>query len=207
MAKQALIDITPHKSIMRKIAQTGYKAEDAIAELVDNAIDARGDNLNVDITLSPDRIIVADNGCGMDFETASNAMKLGFSTKKGQLGEFGLGLKTSALSMGGRFLLSTAQAGSPEEYSVAFDIEDWLEHGSWSGHVMDITEKENPEKSGTKVTIELLKFPVNEKLLERIRNHLGIRFGPYISSGNVSISVNGSLCTPETPLLTSEGKK
>ena len=35
------IDITPHRSIMCKISQTGYSVQEAISELIDNSIDAR----------------------------------------------------------------------------------------------------------------------------------------------------------------------
>lgn len=39
--EKKLIDITPHRSILTKIAQTGYSIQEALSELIDNAIDAR----------------------------------------------------------------------------------------------------------------------------------------------------------------------
>ena len=58
------IDITPDISLMPKLSFTGYSAPQAIAELVDNSIDARieGLKLKVSVTIKKDSITVADNG-------------------------------------------------------------------------------------------------------------------------------------------------
>jgi len=91
------IDISPHRSILTKISQTGYSIQEAISELIDNAIDARitNEKLDVSIDITHDSVTINDNGKGMTEEQAVKAIRLGFSEKKGQLGEFGLGLKTS----------------------------------------------------------------------------------------------------------------
>ena len=92
---------------MPKIGQAGYSISQAIAELVDNSIDARedGKTLTVEIFFDSDKGIVevSDDGVGMDEQTAANSMKLAHSAKKNKLGEFGLGLKTAATSLGKNF--------------------------------------------------------------------------------------------------------
>lgn len=35
------VDITPDKSLIKKLGLTGYRSEQAIAELIDNSIDGR----------------------------------------------------------------------------------------------------------------------------------------------------------------------
>ena len=103
--RETQVDITPDKSLMPKMAQTGYSFVQAISELVDNSIDARleGEPLQVKVELKKDSIQVMDNGTGMTEGEAARCLKLAHSTKKGKLGEFGLGLKTACLSLGRRF--------------------------------------------------------------------------------------------------------
>src|SRR3989338_11134750 len=117
------IDISPHRSILTKIAQTGYSIQEAISELIDNAIDARlpDNKLTVSVDISPDMIVISDTGSVMNEEQAAKSIRLGFSEKKGQLGEFGLGLKTSTSFLGKSFTIITTPIGHSEEYILEYD--------------------------------------------------------------------------------------
>ena len=132
------INILPHRSLMPKIGQTGYSVLQAISELVDNSIDAREDGkvLTVEIFFDNDKgmVEISDNGVGMDEQTAANSMKLAHSAKKNNLGEFGLGLKTAATSLGKNFQIATTQKGNDEEYILEYDEEKWLKSGDWTKH-------------------------------------------------------------------------
>src|SRR5579863_8282989 len=101
------INILPDRSLMPKIGQTGYSVSQAIAEMVDNSIDARkeGKLLTVEVSLNADKgfVQVSDDGVGMSEDTAANSIRLAHSAKKNKLGEFGLGLKTAATSLGKQF--------------------------------------------------------------------------------------------------------
>src|SRR6185437_13263869 len=134
-----------------------YTVSQAIAELVDNAIDARKDrkSLPVEVIFDSQRKLlqVKDDGTGMDEQTAANAMRLAHSDKKGRLGEFGLGLKTAATSLGKSFEVRTTQEGSSEEYIVSYDEADWLDRGDWNKHEMKIKKGVDSKRSGTIITI------------------------------------------------------
>ena len=110
------IDISPHRSILTKISQTGYSIQEALSELIDNAIDARIPNqkLTVSIDITEDAVVINDNARGMTEDQAAKAIRLGFSEKQGQLGEFGLGLKTSTSFLGRGFTLITTPQDSDE---------------------------------------------------------------------------------------------
>lgn len=41
MTRTIPVDITPDKSLIKKLGLVGYRTEQAVAELVDNSIDAR----------------------------------------------------------------------------------------------------------------------------------------------------------------------
>jgi hypothetical protein len=201
------IDITPHKSLMPKIGQAGYSMSQAISELIDNSLDARfdGKTLTVKVTLKNSFIEVEDDGKGMDESTAEKSLKLAYSEKKNQLGEFGLGMKTACQSLGKKFTVLTTQKGSDEEYSLEFDEEEWLKNGDWTKHAM-IVSKTDKEKSGTVVRVEKLrKFYPN--LVTNLKEELSLRFAPYINNGELKLTVNSVVCVPKEIELTEDGKE
>ena len=73
-----LVDITPDKSLVKKLGLSGYRTEQALAELVDNSIDARIDGARETVAVLLDfdgrRIVVSDDGRGMDGERLAGAM-------------------------------------------------------------------------------------------------------------------------------------
>ncbi len=102
----------------------------AIADIIDNSVDAGASviGLTTDwITAEkkkktnyaqddkgPLKIILSDNGCGMDKDRLIEAFKLGADSNKGSvsyLGCFGIGLKQSALSFCRKFIVITRNGG------------------------------------------------------------------------------------------------
>lgn len=195
------IDILPDRSLMPKIGQTGYSVSQAIAELVDNSIDARSENqvLSVEIFLDPNKkmVEVSDDGVGMNEVTAANSIKLAHSTKKNMLGEFGLGLKTAATSLGKEFQVITTQKGSNEEYILEYNEEKWLKFGDWTKHEMKIKTGVDKKRSGTTIRIKGLRFSIYPNLSGNIRKDLATRFAPFIENGEVKIKVGTKWCEPE----------
>jgi len=194
------INITPHRSLMPKLGQTGYSISQAISELVDNSIDAReeGHLLTVEILFDANKkmIQVSDNGIGMNEETAANSIRLAQSSKINQLGEFGLGLKTAATSLGKVFEVLTTQKGNDEEYILEYDEDQWLKSGDWTKYKMKIKSGIDKRRSGTTICIKNLKFKIYPNLPGKIREDLSIRFAPYIENGEVRIKINTKWCEP-----------
>ena len=195
------INILPDRSLMPKIGQTGYSISQAISELVDNSIDAReeGKALTVEISFDSDKdmVEVSDDGTGMDEQAAANSIKLAHSSKKNKLGEFGLGLKTAATSLGKNFQIITTQIGIDEEYILEYDEEKWLKSGDWTKHEMKIKSGVDKKNSGTTVRIKDLRFSIYPNLPGNIRKELATRFAPFIENGEVKIKVNTKWCVPE----------
>lgn len=207
-ARQETIDITPDKSLMPKLASSGYSFVQAVSELVDNSIDARneGQRLRIKIELGRDHIQVLDDGKGMTRREAAACLKLAYSEKEGKLGEFGLGLKTACLSLGKRFKVWTTSGALPESYLIEFDEDRWADPSSgWTGYPLTVLSKRSPESHGTTVKVDRLKV----KTLGRstnLRETLAVRFAPFILSGEIQIEVNRKNCKPIEPGLTDEGK-
>jgi len=202
------IDITPHRSILTKISQTGYSIQEALSELIDNAIDARINNkkMHVTVDISANTIVVIDDGIGMTEDLAAKSIRLGFSEKKQQLGEFGLGLKTSTSFLGHGFTLTTTPVGCDEEYSISYDADDWLDHGDWYKYPFTIRKGVDPNKSGTKVEIHRVKVHITDKLLSSIKEEFGLRFGPFIKNDELDLVFNGNSCSSFEPVILDGGK-
>ena len=54
MARTIPVDVTPDKSLIKKLGLVGYRTDQAVAELVDNSIDARIEGETCRISLQLD---------------------------------------------------------------------------------------------------------------------------------------------------------
>ena len=104
--------------MVNALRQLGYTNYSAIADIIDNSIEGEVGAKNVFIDLikcEEDRttfsdILISDDGCGMDEEKVHSCMKLGSRTGKDyehNLGVYGAGLKTAAISIGKRLTVHT----------------------------------------------------------------------------------------------------
>lgn len=90
----------------------------AIADLVDNSIDARATQVLIRFVLREGRavgLLVVDNGCGMDADTVDEAM--GYARRReyapGDLGHFGIGMKAASLSQADTLWVWSHRYGCP----------------------------------------------------------------------------------------------
>lgn len=105
MKTNELLEVIPDPvSLMESMRAVGYTAEAAVADIIDNSLSAGASQIHVlyDASGAP-FVAIYDNGCGMSQSELTNAMRHGStdpSVKRaaGDLGRFGLGLKTASLS-------------------------------------------------------------------------------------------------------------
>jgi len=192
-----IIDVTPHQSLMPKLGKSGYSIPQAIAELVDNAIDARieGALLHVSVKIGKNEISVADDGLGMDRREIQDAMVLGKSQKFNKLGEFGLGLKTSCTNLGRQFRVMTSKLGEPYEYVVEYDESRWQSADNHWELELGVRDAD-PASHFTIVQVSSLNkyYP---GLVDAVVRDLQQRFAPFIGDGSVTLKVNTKTCKPE----------
>lgn len=120
------------KQTVLSIRDTGYKSTDyAIAELIDNAVDAKAQNVTVAIveeqvdtgvrlTKKVTEIAVIDDGDGMTTELANLALSFGGSgdyNNRTNIGRFGMGLPQASVSQCKRTELWTWQESTLENAS------------------------------------------------------------------------------------------
>jgi hypothetical protein len=102
-------------ALLEALRGLGYSTATALADIIDNSIAAGADQ--VDVTFGwrghDSFIAVLDNGTGMDRAALERAMKIGeidplAQRSAGDLGRFGLGLKTASFSQGRRLTVATS---------------------------------------------------------------------------------------------------
>src|SRR5829696_5680723 len=97
--------------LMSSLRDIGYDLPAAVADLVDNSLDAQAQNVYVDVEHDRDGgwIRIADDGEGMTEGVLDEAMRYGSSRHYAgrDLGHFGLGLKTASLSQCRRLTVAT----------------------------------------------------------------------------------------------------
>lgn len=96
------IQLKPDAGLVKSLG-AHHTFESAIADLVDNCLDAEATQISVRLLTKDDRLVqveVFDNGKGMDAAAADKAMTLGFQREYGDndLGHFGIGLKAASFS-------------------------------------------------------------------------------------------------------------
>ena len=191
------IDVTPDISLMPKLGSAGYSVPQAIAELVDNSLDAciPDHAVKIAVFIKGKEMVVADNALGMSEAEITNALKLAYSEKRGKLGEFGLGLKTACLSLGDEFDVKTKKNGERFEYTVKYDTSQWMKRNAkWQLDLESVPA--DIEDHYTIITIrQIKKFYPN--LPNYIAADLGRRYAPFIQNGEAVILVNKKKCAKE----------
>ena len=131
--------IVPTKLAIDAMRDSGYKDTDhAIAELIDNSIEARADLIElIAVQTPPDpavrysrarvtEIAVADNGHGMDGVTLRRALRFGDGTRLGPrprgIGRFGIGLPNASISQCQRVEIWTWQNGADNSLYCYLDL-------------------------------------------------------------------------------------
>ena len=123
------------RRLMSSLRDIGYDLPAAIADLVDNSIDA--DARNVDIDIQPEGaqfwIRVADDGIGMSRGRLDEAMRYGSARSYGDadLGAFGLGLKTASLSQCRSLTVATRTTHRGRIEIRRWDLDRVAERDAW----------------------------------------------------------------------------
>ena len=203
--------VPPDPGIMHAIG-LNYAIEAAVADLIDNSIDAGATDVLVRFIRRGPRLTslcIVDNGRGMDEAELADAMALGKRRDYSphDLGHFGLGLKAASLGQARSLTVITLASGSNP------CGRRWLRENARDDFECDVVEQdyaatllERPwhpavMRSGTIVRWdEVADFPgaqdeettdrYIERTIVRLRNHLGLVFHRLIANSTVSITID-----------------
>jgi hypothetical protein len=192
---------------------SGYKGiVSAVAELVDNALEASARQIDIQIkksTAGDDfEFSILDDGTGMDAETLTEALRFGgttrFNSRKG-LGRFGMGLPNASLSQARRVDVYTWQHGHAPITSF-LDV-DQIVTGTLSSIPKPISQPLpaglKAKRSGTLVIwnrCDRLEHRRISTVERRLHAGLGRIFRHFIWDGTV-ILLNGKAVEPVDPIF------
>ena len=137
-----MVDCTPDPNLLESMRSVGYSLNTAVADIIDNSIAAHAKTISIryfDHGEDP-YVAIIDDGDGMDYETAVNAMKLAGTNPNAKrnandLGRFGLGLKTASLSQARSVMLSTVQHG--RQNTLRWDLDHVARTREWDLETLD----------------------------------------------------------------------
>src|SRR2546426_5705483 len=199
--------------LIESLRHLGYGNYVAIADLVDNSIDAGASHISITIQKHGNgfSIIIVDDGEGMEYEILDQALRLGSLVEKdptSDLGKFGMGLVTASLSIARQTHVVTKRNGVI--LSSIVDVDEVIRANKFCKHLDQATQEEislfeeYPEtaESGTIVTLskcDNLKNSNTTQFANTLRKHLGRTHRYFLASG-IEMKVNGETVHAIDPL-------
>jgi hypothetical protein len=223
------VDVTPSAArLTGSLRDIGYDFTSALADIVDNSVTAGATEVNVEIVFDGDAsyVVIADDGDGMSEAALYEALRFGTrrAYELGDLGRYGLGLKTASLSQCRRVSVVTRRAVTRRRLAAkTLDLDHITVTDRWevidppAGSRCDIGAAHLADQPGTVVLWENLDrvLPEHnreggwarrrfEQLALRSAEYLGMVFHRYLEGtaarpSPLIISVNGQKVRPWNP--------
>lgn len=231
------VDVTPSaRRLTGSLRDIGYDFLSALADVVDNSVAARATRVDVDIVFngSASYVSIADNGIGMTDSMLHEALRFGSRRDYalGELGRYGLGLKTASISQCRVVTVLTRHAPrnrrissrtldlahieatdrwevvGPPAGSVAFDLVDLLWESPGTIVVWEDLDRvlptKNPEGGWARRRLDQLAI--------RSRDYLGMVFHRFLEGTaerdlDLVITVNGEKVDPWNPFAPLEDER
>jgi len=183
------IDITPKTHIIRSMTRQDMAPSLAVVELIDNSMDAGGNNNHVVYDAAAKCITVSDDGVGAPDPSAIVRMGEHDSEGRDTSGRYGIGAKDAAMALGTAVEVVTIRNGLRR--TVRADFEEIQSTGRWVARE-DQEQAATGAATGTSVRIS----NVNRKIfINAIADKLAATFAPALRRGR-RITVNGANVTP-----------
>lgn len=216
--------------MMEALRGLGYSTAAALADIVDNSISAGASEVRIDFAWDGEasRISIFDDGRGMDDAELESAMRLGGKSPlderdPGDLGRFGMGLKTSSFSQCRRLTVASVKNGASGCLRWDLDALAARPDGGWllfegpsPGSEAFLVQLANKE-SGTLVLWEILDRIVTKgyvaddfnDLIDRVDAHLAMVFHRLIQGPKprLRLLLNGKPVAPWDPFMTGHAAK
>ncbi|UYG05539.1 ATP-binding protein [Halomonas sp. LR3S48] len=218
---------------LMSLRDSGYSLPTALAEVVDNSIEARANRIQIRLEETVEhgkkhvhRIAISDDGEGMDVETLHHYLVIGYSTRwmrRDTIGKYGVGAKLAALNFGRRIDVWSRQSADNPWRHVHFDLDEALREEQQEGagavgidapQIAEIPDDFGallPKGTGTLVVwsrVDRLEqgrvTATFDELLVDVQKELSRIFREYIDGG-IKLDVNNKALLPHDPLFLMKG--
>ena len=229
------IELIPSaKRLIRSLRDIGYEFIDAVADIVDNSVEAEATVIKITLQFDGEDsyLVIADNGLGMAPKEIQEALRFGSNRNyddSDDLGRYGLGLKTASLSQCERLTVSARRGEERVRInSYCWDLDHIENTNRWeilkieSDDLREEVRQHLKETTGTVVTWERLgrllgyRYPSGEHarkqaalMVESLNVHLGMVFHRFlageVTGKRIAIYLNDTRVLPWDPY--SRGEK
>ncbi|WP_007024509.1 ATP-binding protein [Saccharomonospora iraqiensis] len=228
-----LISMTPSASrLTTSLRDIGYDFASAVADLADNSVAAGAQRIDISIEFEglDSRVIVADDGYGMTENELVESLRFGSRREydRGELGRYGLGLKTASLSQCRCVTVTSRRSPSRShipsrtlDLDLILEFDDWLIVDPGRTDLVRRAQDWLSDAPGTVVIWEKLDrvLPTRRpdggwarrrltNLADKVSRHLAMVFHRFLegteNGRHVVITVNGEKLTPWNPFARSE---
>lgn len=204
--------------LLMSLRSVGYTEETAIADIIDNSIAADASEIKILFDWDGRRILIVDNGIGMNEAALIKNMRIGSADPKAartgkDLGRFGMGMKTAAFSLGRKMTVITKVNG--KYANAAWDLDEVPKIG-WKLIIHADNEVSNYydylNDQGTVVVIEKLDRLIDDanpgksksrffKIIKRSHDHISLTFHRFIEEDGLRLYVNDNYVEAWNPFL------
>jgi len=212
------LDLIVPENFIQATRDSGYKSlGSAIAELIDNAFEAKAQVVHISLEKSSGpneqpQVIVADDGRGMDADTLRQSLRFGWSSRFNQRnshGRYGMGLPNASLSHARRLEVWSSQDGV-HIHRCCLDVDEVVKGASIPPAQALPAESFRNHSVGPRGTVVVWRRCdrlANRKfgpLSRKLRSELGRLFRYQLWMGK-QITVNGEAVEPFDPMFVGAG--
>ncbi len=131
-------------ALLESLRSIGYTLDTALADIIDNSITAKADNISIRFLWNNGKpwIAVCDDGFGMPPNVLIEAMRFGFRSPGAKrdsedLGRFGLGMKTASISQCRHLTVVSKSAGKTS--ACEWNLDAMVSHAAseWNARIVD----------------------------------------------------------------------
>lgn len=208
--------------LLASLRSVGYNEETAIADIIDNCISAQAHEIKIQFDWEKKRIVILDDGIGMSEKNLIENMRIGSSDPskirdEGDLGRFGMGMKTAAFSLGKKLTVITKFGAKVS--NASWDL-DQIPTIGWNLIIRDENEiaefSSQIGEQGTIVVIENLDRVIDiddekkaknkfYRIAAKTEKHLALTFHRFIEEDGLVLKLNNNPIKAWNPFVLENG--
>lgn len=200
------VNVSPDMAMYNLLKSQGYEPAYAIAEFIDNALQAYLSRKSADNTLiSPleidlyfysndfkktelkNSLLIKDNGPGIIKSRLIDAMKPAKPPSEKGLSEFGIGMKAAAVWFADIWKLSTKSAEEPFKYNFTFNLQSLI---NTHNDVVEVLEEASSDTNGTIISLIGLRKPIDQSKYKSICKDLCELYQRFTAGSDPDLKLN-----------------